>query len=113
MLVAFSFRAKPGREQELEALLSNADAGRAVAKGLGATRNMLFWRDGRMVRVLEFPAGAPRRTMTDLARDDPRMAEFLGKLAPLIEDGFDPKDLGSLDAFNQRMGLRLLYDVRT
>lgn len=112
MLVAFSFTAKPGKEKEMEALLANPEAGRAVAKALGASRNMLFFRDGRMVRVLEFQDGAPRRTMTDLMREDPRVADFLRRLAPLIEGGFDPGDPASLDAFNQRVAYRVVYDVR-
>ena len=42
MLVAFTFRAKPGKETEFERLLNNPEGGRAVAKALGGTRNALF-----------------------------------------------------------------------
>lgn len=37
MLVAFSFQAKPGKEEEFERLLNNPEAGRMFAELLGAT----------------------------------------------------------------------------
>ena len=47
MLVAFTFRAKKGKELEFERLLRDPESGRRVAQGLGATRNVLFLKDGR------------------------------------------------------------------
>lgn len=112
MLVAFTFRAKPGKEREFEALLNDPEGGRAVAKGLGATRNTLFLAHGRMVRVLEFPEGAAASSMVDLAERSPELKAFLRKLGPLVEDGFDPDVPGSLEAFNRRAAMALAYDVR-
>lgn len=113
MLIAFTFRAKVGKEQELERLLNNPESGLRIAKALGAVRNTLFLGGGRMVRVLEFPEGAKPATLTDLARKDPKVKEFLRSLSAVIEDGFDVENLKTLDDFNKRASLRLAYDVRT
>ncbi|MEA3203885.1 MAG: hypothetical protein QOI63_1565 [Thermoplasmata archaeon] len=112
MLLAFAFQAKPGKEAQFEALLNDAEAGRAVAKAMGATRNTLFLGGGRMVRVFEFPAGVRPRPLADIARVDAKVADFLRKLGPLIQDGFDYDRPETLEAFNRRVGLPLAYDVR-
>jgi len=112
MLVAFTFAAKKGKEAEFEALLSNPEGGRAVARGLGATRNTLFLKGGRMVRVFEFPDGAKPPSINDLAGRDSAVRAFLAELGPLVEGGFDVDQPGSLEAFNQRVMLSLAYDVR-
>jgi len=112
MLVAFSFGAKPGKEREFESLLHNPDSARAVAKAMGATRNTLFLKDGRMIRVLEFPEGVKPVPLAEVAKRDPRVADFLRKLGPLIEDGFDFDRPGSMDAFNGRITYPLAFDVR-
>jgi hypothetical protein len=112
MLACFTFRAKAGKEKEFETLLDNAEAGRGVARAMGATRNTLFLRAGRMVRVLEFPDGATPRPLAEIAREDPAIHAFLAALGPLIEDGFDVDAPRSLDAFNRRAVLPLAYDVR-
>jgi hypothetical protein len=112
MLLAFTFQAKPGREAEFEALLNNADAGRAVAKAMGATRNTLFLGGGRMVRVFEVPDGVQPRPLVDIARADPKVAEFLRRLGPLVQDGFDYGRPETLEAFNRRVAVPLAYDVR-
>ncbi|MES2154397.1 MAG: hypothetical protein V4510_04605 [bacterium] len=65
-----------------------------------------------MVRVLEFPDGSRPTSLVELAGTDPKVAEFLRKLAPLIEDGFNPDDSASLEAFNQRNQFVLAYDVQ-
>jgi hypothetical protein len=111
MLACFTFLAKPGKEKEFEDLLNNPEAGKAVARGLGALRNTLFLGDGRMVRVLEFPPEGPRKTLGQLARESPEVARFLAKLAPLIQNGFDPSDPASLEAFNRRAMVPAAYDV--
>jgi hypothetical protein len=113
MLVAFSFQAKPGREREFEALLDQPEAGRAVAALMGGRRNTLFLGHGRMVRILEFPDGAKPTPLGEVARSNPAVAEFLRKLGPLIVDGFDMDRPETLAAFNDRMSLKLAYDVRT
>jgi len=112
MLVAFTFRAKTGKEEEFETLLNNPESGLKIAKALGATRNTLFLGNGRMVRIFEFPDGAKPTTLTNLARQDPRVKEFLRSLSVVIEDGF-VENLDTLDDFNSRASLRLAYDVRT
>ena len=112
MLIAFSFRAKPGHESEFEQALNNPDSGRAFATMMGATRNTLFLKAGRMIRVLEFPEGVQPVSFGDLARRDPKVREFLERLGGLIEDGFNPDVPGSLEAFNDRNTYPLAYDVR-
>ena len=66
-----------------------------------------------MVRVFEFPDGAKPTPLADVARRDAAVRDFLRKLGPLVEDGFDVDVPGSLEGFNSRVGLPLLYDVRT
>jgi hypothetical protein len=112
MLVAFTFRAKPGKEREFEALLNSAESGRAAAKAMGATRNTLFLGDGRMVRILEFPDDAKPVPMAELAAQDPAFREFLRKIGGLVEDGFDIDRPETLEAFNKRAFVPFAYDVR-
>jgi len=112
MLVAFTFRAKPGKEKEFEALLDNPDAARQVARAMGATRNTLFLGGGRMVRILEFPEGAKPVPLVEIAAKDPRMHEFLRKLGPMVDDGFDIDRPETLEAFNKRVFVPLAFDVQ-
>lgn|GEM_PF-2061487 len=112
MLVAVTYRAKKGRERELERLLDDPETGRRVAQALGASRNVLFLGHGTMVRVLEFPEGVAAGSMSELAGRNPAMKEFLHRLAPLIEDGFDPDDPRSFEAFDRRITVPLAYDVQ-
>jgi len=112
MLIAFSFRAKAGMESEFERLLNDPAAGRFSAQKMGATRNTLFLREGTMIRVLEFPDSAKPRSLAEIAEEDPRVKDFLRAIGPLIEDGFDPDDPESLQAFNRRVTFPLTYDVR-
>ena len=111
MLVCFTFRAKPGKEEEFARLMNNPDSGRAFARAMGAVRNTLFLRDGRMIRIVEFPEGARPAPMQDIMEQDPKVKEFLRKLGSIIEDGFDPNVPGSLEAFNERIMVPLAYDV--
>ncbi len=112
MLVVFTFRARPGKEAEFDRLLNNPDSGRMFAKAMGASRNALFLKGGRMVRVVEFPDGARPVPMTDIMKRDPNVKAFLKTLGAVIEDGFDPDVPGSLEAFNERITVPLAYDVR-
>ena len=113
MLVAFTFAAKVGKEEELESLLNNPESGLRIAKALGAVRNTLFLGNGRMVRIFEFPEGVKPTTMSDLARMDPKAKEFLRSLSDVIQDGIDVDNLATLDDFSRRTSLRLACDVRT
>ena len=113
MLIAFTFNAKPGKEQEFETLLNNPESGLAIAKALGAKRNTLFLGNGRMIRIFEFPEGVkPNMTLTELAQKDSKVKEFLRKLSAVIEDGFDVDNLQTMDEFNKRASVKLVYDVR-
>ncbi|HKZ59980.1 MAG TPA: SchA/CurD-like domain-containing protein [Candidatus Thermoplasmatota archaeon] len=112
MLVCFTFEAKPGKEAEFERLLNNAEGGRKVARAMGAKRNSLFLKGGRMVRVFEFPEGQKPVSLGELAKADKDIEAFLRALGPLIKDGFDFQAPGSLEAFNQRALVPLAYDVR-
>lgn len=112
MLLAFSFRSKPGKEREFEQLLNNPEAARAVAQAMGATRNTLFLKEGRMIRVLEFPEGVKPVPMSTLAERDPNVKAFLRKLGPLVQDGFEVDRPESLEGFNQHSVFSLAFDVR-
>jgi len=112
MLVVFSFKAKHGREREFEELLNNPDAARAVARAMGAVRNALFMKDGRMIRVFEFPEGATPVPLHEIAERDPSLKDFLRKLGPLIEDGFDVDRPETLVAFNKRAFVPQAFDVK-
>lgn len=112
MLIAFAFHARPGHEAELEALLNDPPMAERVGRGLGAVRNTLFMGRGRVVRILEFPEGVKPRSMAELAAADPQVADFLGRLGPLVEDGFDFDEPGSLDRFNARALMPLTFDLR-
>jgi hypothetical protein len=57
--------------------------------------------------LMEFPDGARPPTLGELARTDARLAGFLRRLGPLVQDGFDPAVPGSLEAFNRRALLPL------
>ena len=112
MLVVFSFIAKPGKEREFEALLNNPEAARHVAEAMGATRNALFVKDGRMIRVLEFPEGRKPVPLGEIAERDPSVKAFLRALGPLVEDGFDVDRPETLEAFNKRVLVPQAFDVR-
>ena len=112
MLACFTFRAKPGKEREFEALLNDAASAKHVAREMGATRNTLFLGGGRMVRVLEFPEGVKPVPLADIAAKDAAVREFLRKLGPLVEDGFDVDRPETLDAFNKRAVVPIAFDVR-
>ncbi len=112
MLVCFTFEAKPGREAEFERLVNNPEAGKKVARLMGATRNSLFLKGGRLVRVFEFPEGKKPVSLGELARHDKGIEEFLRAIGSLTKDGFDFDTPGSLEAFNARVMVPLAYDVR-
>lgn len=112
MLVCFNFEAKPGKEAEFEKLLNNPESAKKVARLMGASRNSLFMKHGRMVRIFEFPEGKKPISLGELAKTDAGIEAFLRALGPLIKDGFDLDVPGSLDAFNARVALPMTYDVR-
>jgi hypothetical protein len=112
MFVCFTFEAKPGKETEFDKVLNNPEAAKKVARLMGATRNTLFLKHGRMVRIFEFPEGKKPVSLGELAKHDAGIDAFLRALGPLIKDGFDPEVPGSLDAFNARAAVPMAYDVR-
>lgn len=112
MLIAFTFRAKPGKEEEFEALLNNPEGGKRVARAMGATRNTLFLGGGRIVRIMEFPDDARPPSLLEIAKDEPAVMDFLRRIGPLIEDGFDVDRPETLEAFNKRAFVPFAYDVR-
>lgn len=112
MLIAFSFQAKRGREKEFEAFLSSPQAARAVGRAMGMARNTLFLGNGRMIRVVEIPDGATPPSILDVAKRDPIVMEFLRKIGPLVEDGFDIDRPETLEAFNKKTTFPLAYDLR-
>ena len=112
MLVAISFRSKPGKEHEFGQLLGDPERGRMLVKAMGATRNALFLNDGRMIRILEFAERVKPVSLGQAAERDPNIKEFLREIAPLIQDGFEADQPGSVEAFSQRCVFKLAYDVR-
>ena len=112
MLVCFTFEAKPGKETEFERLLNNPESAKKVARLMGATRNTLFVKGGRMVRIFEFPEGKKPVSLGELAKNDKGIDDFLRALGPILKDGFDMDKPGSLDAFNARVNVPMTYDVR-
>jgi len=112
MLVCFTFEAKPGHEAEFERLLNNAESGRAISRAMGASRNSLFLKGGRMVRIFEFPEGGAPVSLGELAKRDKKVEQLLRSLGPIVKDGFDYDTPGSLEAFNKRVALPVAYDVR-
>jgi len=65
-----------------------------------------------MVRVLEFADGVTPVPVAHAAKTDAGLAAFLRKLGPLVQEGFDFDEPGSLDAFNKRVVLPVAFDVR-
>jgi hypothetical protein len=112
MLVCFTFEAKPGNEAEFERLLNNPESAKKVARLMGASRNTLYLKHGRMVRIFEFPEGKKPISLGELAKTDAGIDAFLRALGPLVKDGFDIDVPGSLDAFNARVAIPMAYDVR-
>ncbi len=112
MLVVFTFTAKAGKEREFEELLNNPDAARMVARAMGAARNALFMKEGRMIRVLEFPEGVTPAPLHEVAEREPEVKAFLRALGPLVEDGFDIDRPETLIAFNKRAFVPQAFDVR-
>lgn len=112
MLYALTFTAKPGHEERFEELLSDEETTRRITKMLGARRNALFYKDGRMIRVLDLPEGAEKPSMYDLAQKHPWFHDLLAEVGELAEDGFDVDDEASLDAFDERVFHPLVLDVR-
>lgn len=112
MLNVISFRAKPGKEKELEALLGDEKTTRRLAKTFGQKRNALFLKDGRMIRVLEVEDGAEPPDIAALARDEPWFRETLEDLSELVEDPFDVDDDASITAWMQRSMFPQVFDIR-
>lgn len=111
MQIAFAFRAKRGREAELEAILCDARLAQRLARLMGATRASLFVGRGTVVRVFEFPEGVTPPLMTELVRRDPEYVDWLRRIAPLVEEGPDAESLHSLQAFQQRTTVPLALEV--
>lgn len=112
MIVAFTFKAKPGKADEMQEILDNPAGGERVAKAMGAKRNLLLWHEGRMVRVLEFEDGVEPVPLPVIAKQDEKVREFLKRLGGLTEPGFDPDDEDGMKAFNKQVAMQVLYDVR-
>lgn len=113
MLVAFAFGAKPGKAKDLGKLLADEETARRVTELLGARRNVLFMKDGRMVRILEFDDDADKPSMYDLAHQHAWFHEFLAEVGRLAEGGFDVDDEDSFEAFNEQVFHPLVYDIET
>ncbi len=111
MLVALTFRCKPGKEAEFRALLDDPSTGQKVARFMGSPQNTLFIAGRTMIRILDIPDGAPPRSLVGLAQQDPAFKAFLLSLAAVMEDKIDPLDEGQMAAFMKAHMLPLVYDV--
>ncbi|HEX9708861.1 MAG TPA: hypothetical protein VGB42_02705 [Candidatus Thermoplasmatota archaeon] len=112
MLVCFNLEALPGKEREFEALLSDKGIGERIALRTGARRNMIFVKEGKMVRILEFADGTTPVPLSAAAKEDPAIAKFLHDLAPLVKEGYVAGDDRSFADFMKRVSYPLAYDVR-
>lgn len=111
MQIAFTFRAKRGREEELEALMCDVGVSERLARAMGATKASLFCGRGTVVRVFEFPDGVTPPQLPELVRRDPEYAKWLAQVGPLVEEGPDAGSLHSLQAFQQRTTVPLALEV--
>jgi hypothetical protein len=111
MIIAFTLRARPGHEAEMKALIDDPQAAEAVAKAMGARRNLLLWHHDRAVRVLEFDAGVEPVPLFRLAQENGAIHAFLKRLGGLVEPSFDPDDESSFQAFSQASLMEVLFDV--
>lgn len=112
MLVCFNLEAVPGREKEFEALLSDKAIGERILMRTGARRNMVFVKDGKMIRILEFSDGTTPVPLSAAAKEDAAIAKFLEDLAPLVKDTYVPGDDKDFAEFMKRVSFALAYDVR-
>jgi hypothetical protein len=112
VLIAYAFEAAPGKEKEFEAHLANPAFGAKVCRLIGASRNTLFLKDGKMVRVFEFPDGAKPTPLLEAAKKDAELAAFMRKLGTLVKGGFDYDRPETFLAFNASVQLPLAFDVR-
>lgn len=114
-LFAISFAARPGKEAELERALRDEEAARLAAASMGASMDALFVQGNRFTRVWEFPDGqgdeAAVRARVLRALEVPEVHAMLARIAPLVQDPFDPDDATTLAAFVQRHKLRPLVEV--
>lgn len=114
MLFGITFTAKPGKENELEKVLSDKDTIRRVTEHMGATLEAVFLTGNRFVEVFDLPhrQAALARDKVLKAHGQPEVQAFLARLAPLLDDPFHPEDPTSFAAWLQRHKLRLVFDAR-
>jgi hypothetical protein len=112
MLVCFFLQSQPGAEKEFERLLSDKAVGERILQRTGARRNMVFVRDGHMIRILEYADGTTPVPLSAAAKEDAAIAKFLQDLAPLVKDGYVAGDDKSFAEFMKRVAFTLAYDVR-
>lgn len=112
MQIAFTFRAKQGREEDLAEAMCDRELAARLARSLGATRSTLFLGGGQVVRVLEFPESVTPPLLPELVRKEPEYVAWLRRIAPLVENGPDVDNLHSLQAFHQRTTVPLAMEVR-
>lgn len=114
MLFGVSFTARPGKEAELERTLSDKEVIRRVTEHMGATLEAVFVQGSRFTEVFDLPGAEPVIARDKLLRahGQPEVHAFLARLAPLLDDPFNPDDPTSFAAWVQRHKLRLVVDAR-
>jgi len=116
VLFAISFTARPGKEAELERVLTNQAVTEHAAAHMGARLDALFVQGNRFTRIYEFPDGtgdlAEVRARVLAAQQSPEFHDLLRVAAPLLQDPFDPEDPTTVAAFVQRHKLQLLVEAR-
>lgn len=114
MLFGITFTAKPGKENELEKVLSDKEVIHRVTEHMGATLEAVFLSGSRFVEVFDLPdrQAAIARDKILRAHGQPEVKAFLERLAPLLDDPFHPEDPTSFAAWLQRHKMRLVFDAR-
>jgi hypothetical protein len=114
MLFALSFTGKPGKENALQAVLGDLETIRRVAALMGATLEAVFLQGSRFTEIFDLPGAQPTLARSRLleAHGHPEVHSFLERIAPLLDDPFDPEDPTSFAAWVQRHKLRLVVDAR-
>lgn len=110
-----SFTARPGKEADLDRVLSDKEVVRSVTAHMGATLEAIFVQGSRFTEIFDVPGAAPTIARSRLleAHGQPEVHAFLRRFAPLLDDPFQPDDPSSFAAWVQRHKLRCIVDARS
>jgi hypothetical protein len=114
LLFGISFTARPGKEADLERVLSDLNVIRRVASHMGCTLEAVFLQGSRFTEVFDMPGAEPTLARSRIlsAFGQTEVQEFLRQFAPLLDDPFIADDPTSYAAWIQRHKIRLVVDAR-